>query len=174
MHDAAMIRHLFKPLCAELRVAEISGISVRPFQAPGDLQGWLDLRERAFTGQSPSVGKWSQADMRRELLDKPWWKPERTLMAVCRATAKVVGSATLAVQIRNQRPTATLHWLMVEHAWRRRGVGRALVSQLEHAAWADGFRQVWLETHTGWKGATSLYLKLGYQLVGDPHPATLE
>jgi GNAT superfamily N-acetyltransferase len=55
-----------------------------------------------------------------------------------------------------------VHWLAVLPGWRRRGVGRYLMSVLEARAWELGYREVWLETHAAWAEAVRLYQALGY------------
>jgi GNAT superfamily N-acetyltransferase len=58
-----------------------------------------------------------------------------------------------------------VHWLMVDPAWRRRGIGRLLLEHLETAAWGLGYREIFLETHAGWKAAANFYKSLGFQVV---------
>lgn len=55
--------------------------------------------------------------------------------------------------------------LFVAAPARRRGVARALLSHLERAAHADGYRQLWLETGTEQPEALALYATGGYRSV---------
>ena len=52
--------------------------------------------------------------------------------------------------------------LWVDDAWRRRGIGRALLAQAEAHAVAAGCHSVWLDTFQ----ARGFYLALGYQEFG--------
>jgi GNAT superfamily N-acetyltransferase len=63
-----------------------------------------------------------------------------------------------------------VHWLLVDPAWRRRGVGRLLMLHLELAAWHDGYREIELETHAGWGAAVAFYQSMGYAPVRDRSP----
>ena len=56
-----------------------------------------------------------------------------------------------------------VHWLAVLPGWRRRGIGRLLLSRLHQDCWDAGYRQVWLETHAAWQAAVRLYRELGYR-----------
>ena len=56
-----------------------------------------------------------------------------------------------------------VHWLLVDPRWRRRGIGRLLMSHLELAAWDDGWREMQLETHAGWAAAVAFYQSMGYE-----------
>ncbi|MEB3209856.1 MAG: GNAT family N-acetyltransferase, partial [Leptolyngbyaceae bacterium] len=47
--------------------------------------------------------------------------------------------------------------------FRRQGVGRFLLTELEKSAAAQGFTEMWLETATVLKEAICLYEKFGYQ-----------
>ena len=58
-----------------------------------------------------------------------------------------------------------IHWLAVVPGFRRRGLGRLLVRTVESTMWKQGERQIWLETHSGWREAAQLYAALGYTTV---------
>ena len=45
------------------------------------------------------------------------------------------------------------------------------MTNLEQAAWDEGYRQVALETHESWRAAAALYDALGYEIV-TPKKAT--
>lgn len=141
-------------------VSTVPGVSLRAFGGERDIDVWLELRERAFATERPAVRPWSRADFAAEFLDKWWWSAERMWFAEAEGT---VGSVTLGV--RGQLPAATsvVHWLMVAPEWRRRGVGRLLVTRLERMCWERGERRVALESHSGWTAATALYRSLGYK-----------
>jgi GNAT superfamily N-acetyltransferase len=86
------------------------------------------------------------------------------------AASKVVGAVTLAIRESATSGVPVVHWLLVDPAWRRLGIARVLMSQLEHAAWEAGFREVQLETHSGWAAAVAFYQSIGYAPLRDPSP----
>jgi GNAT superfamily N-acetyltransferase len=148
-------------------VAPIPGVSLRSFAGNDDIEQWLALRDRAFARQKVGVRRWDVADFRREFLEKSWWRPEWMWLAETHESpnAQLIGTATLALR---QSETATIpvvHWLCVLPSWRRRGVGRLLMTVVEQAAWDAGYREVALETHEAWREAAACYEALGYAVV---------
>jgi len=144
---------------------------VRHIVVPDDVGRWLSLRDRAMAGQTPAVRPWSPDDFLVEMLQKPWWQSERTWVAVSQPTPQQpVGAVTLAVRQGSAGEVPVVHWLLVDPAWRRRGIGRLLMSYLERAAWDAGWREVALETHSGWAAAVALYQSIGYAPPRDPSP----
>jgi ribosomal protein S18 acetylase RimI-like enzyme len=59
-----------------------------------------------------------------------------------------------------------LWFFYVSPAWRRRGVGRALLAEVEAAGRAAGADHVWLETSTVNVPGVAAYERLGYSLCG--------
>ena len=59
-----------------------------------------------------------------------------------------------------------LWFLYIEPAWRRRGVGRALLAQVEAHGRRVGASHVWLETSNVNVPAVAAYERLGYALCG--------
>ncbi|GIM95464.1 GNAT family N-acetyltransferase [Paractinoplanes toevensis] len=57
----------------------------------------------------------------------------------------------------------------VHPATRRRGIGRALMAELERRATADGLRSMHLDTATNQPAAMAFYQDLGYREVGREH-----
>lgn len=60
---------------------------------------------------------------------------------------------------------AHLLLLAVDPAWRRHGIGSALVDWLERSAAVAGIGQVWLEARAGNVAARAFYAHLGYREV---------
>jgi GNAT superfamily N-acetyltransferase len=154
---------LRKRLQSRPTLMSVPGIAVRTF-SESDVDGWLALRQAAFAEESPAVRDWSRDEFAAEMLAKPWWRPERTWLAVAENEPNhIAGAVTLAERAGKTARLPVVHWLMVDPAWRRRGVGRLLMSHLEQAAWDAGWRDVQLETHAGWQAAVELYRKLDYE-----------
>jgi len=76
----------------------------------------------------------------------------------------VRGFATVAYEPWHQR--LVLWFLYVEPAWRRRGLGRALLEQVEAHGRELGATHVWLETSNVNVPGVRAYNRLGYALCG--------
>jgi ribosomal protein S18 acetylase RimI-like enzyme len=59
-----------------------------------------------------------------------------------------------------------LWFLYIAPTWRRRGVGRALLAQVEDHGRAVGADHVWLETSSANVPGVAAYARLGYALCG--------
>jgi GNAT superfamily N-acetyltransferase len=156
-----MTKKLSEPPCP----VAVEGVRLRHYRGVTDIEIWLELRRRAFARQKLGVGDWNAEDFAREFLHKTWWRPESMWFAET-ASSSLMSSAvgTVALARRGDTPDAppAVHWLAVLPSWRRRGVGRLLITSLEAAVWETGQRQVWLETHAQWSEAARLYESLGY------------
>src|SRR2546430_1871201 len=124
-------RQLFRPPDA----ACVPGISVRNIAIPDDVAAWLTLRDRAMVDQIPRVRPWSESDFFSEMQSKSWWRTDRTWLAIAVETKSLVGAVTLALREGSASTIPVVHWLLVDPEWRRRGIGRLLISHLERAAW---------------------------------------
>jgi GNAT superfamily N-acetyltransferase len=166
-----MVIHLRKQLADPPAAIDVPGIKVRHLVEPEDEAAWLALRERAVAGLSPAPRPWLHADYRAEMFDKPWWHAEWNWLAHAdEAPSQPIGAVTLAMRDGETGRVPVVHWLLVDPAWQRRGVGRLLMSQLERAAWEAGFREVQLETHSGWMAAVAFYQSIGYAPVRELSP----
>jgi GNAT superfamily N-acetyltransferase len=72
------------------------------------------------------------------------------------------GSVTLLIGRAGCSVTARVHWLLVHPDFRRRGIARLLMANLEQACWDAGIRRISLETHRNWTAAVACYRSLGY------------
>jgi len=159
------VLQMTKCLEAASDLESIDGVEIRAFRLD-DVGDWLSLRDRTFARERVGVRAWSQTDFRREFLDRWWWRPEWMWLAEHGENDSppgLVGSVCLAMRGKPEAAKPVVHWLMVAPRWRRRGVGRLLLSHLERAAWKAGYREIWLETHVGWEAAAKFYEALGYR-----------
>ena len=165
----ASVLHLRKELLAPPAEQAVAGVEVRSIRVPEDIAEWLDLRTRATAALTPPVRKWTPADFSAEMLRKSWWREEASWVAVDE-DASIIGTVTLGVRAGATKSIAIAHWLLVDPAWRRQGIGRLLMSRLEQAAWDDGWREIELETHGGWIDAARFYHSVGYAAVRERSP----
>lgn len=172
------IIHFRRDLGRSPDAVAVPAISVRSMLVPDDISSWLALRERTMAEQSPQVRRWSPADFYSEMQSKTWWRPDRTWLAVAGDTrfrdransSSLVGSVTLALREGASAVVPVVHWLLVDPAWRRCGIGRLLLSKLEQAVWERGWRRIELETHAGWTEAVAFYHSMGYAPVRERSP----
>lgn len=91
----------------------------------------------------------------------------KVLVAALGADGTLLGSGQLALESRaNGRHRAEVQKLMVRHSLRGRGVGGAIMRQLEVEARAAGRSLLFLDTSVGASGAVAFYEKLGYTFAG--------
>ncbi len=166
------VLHLRKRLIAPPAAFGVGGIVVRHIELPTDLAAWLTLRQRTIAWLKPAARSWTADDFHTEMVAKSWWHPERTWLAVADevSQSQLVGSVTLAVREAQGLIIPVIHWLLVDPAFRRRGIGGLLISHLEQAVWAAGWRDVQLETHVRWSAAAAFYHSIGYEPLSDPSP----
>ncbi len=114
----------------------------------------LELIERRL--ERPLTKRYSIAEV-----FAPWASWERGWVA---DDDGVRGFATVAHEPWHQR--LTLWFLYIEPAWRRRGVGRALLETVEAHGRQVGATHVWLETSNVNVPGVRAYERLGYALCG--------
>jgi GNAT superfamily N-acetyltransferase len=163
------ILHFRKQLAAPPVAVGVPGIYLRKIQISNDIPSWLALRERAMECEVPKPRPWSVADFRAEMSQKQWWRTERSWIATT-GSADFVGAVTLAMRSGENNATPVVHWLLIDPRFRRRGIAKMLMSNLELAAWDDGHREVQLETHAGWQAAIAFYQSVGYAALRDRSP----
>jgi GNAT superfamily N-acetyltransferase len=157
-----------KTLASKPEIIVAPSIRLRTYVAREDVGVWLDLRHRAFARLKLGVRQWNLDDFEAEFLSKWWWRPERMWFAEAETPGggrQAVGTVTLAMRGEASDAQPAIHWLAVLPAWRRRGIGRLLVTALEAHAWEAGHRRIYLETHAAWAAAVELYQRLGYKAV---------
>jgi GNAT superfamily N-acetyltransferase len=163
------VLHLRKELLVPPVERFVAGVEVRSIRVPEDIGAWLELRKRATAGLKPRVRDWTDDDFAAEMLENPWWREEASWIAAA-DDSSIIGAVTLGVRTGSSRSVAIVHWLLVDPALRRRGVGRMLLSHLERAAWDAGWREIELETHAKWMEAVAFYHSMGYAAVRDRSP----
>lgn len=87
---------------------------------------------------------------------------------VAEDAGQLVGFATCNVRrvVRYPKPIASLDELFVLPAYRKRGVGRQLMAEVERLAQTAGCQRVFIESHYKHTGAHTFYETLGYTNYG--------
>ncbi len=89
-----------------------------------------------------------------------------TILLAARMDGRIVGTAQLDHDMMpNQRHRADVKKLLVHPAFRRRGIARALMGEIERRARKLNRTVLVLDTRTG-DGAEPLYRSLGYEIAG--------
>ena len=89
-------------------------------------------------------------------------------MLVAEVNGQVVGTISIGGSRYHRPDSLRMFALDVGAAFRRMGIGTALIEAAEEKAQSDGLRTVHLEVATNNADAISLYERLGYQHQGDP------
>jgi GNAT superfamily N-acetyltransferase len=79
---------------------------------------------------------------------------------VAEAAATLVGTGALLIE---NGASARIVRVAVARAYRRQGIGRALVTRLMNIARQGGLARLWVETNDDWVEAIGLYLQCGFQ-----------
>jgi GNAT superfamily N-acetyltransferase len=89
-------------------------------------------------------------------------------LVVAEAGGEVVGFAVVHVSlsIEHDEPAAKLSAIVVDEEWRGRGVGRALVEELEKEARTRGCGILFLTTNERRTDAHAFYERLGFEYTG--------
>lgn len=91
----------------------------------------------------------------------------KALVAALGADGSLLGSGQIAFESRaNGRHRAEIQKLLVRHAARGRGIGAALMRELEAQGRHAGRTLLFLDTSVGPSGAVRFYEKLGYTHCG--------
>lgn len=128
---------------------------------------WLELHRQVFV--RPGGPAWTEARFDREFTSRPWWRPDR--LVLIGIGDRLIGTAAWVGPV---APVMAINWLVVEADYRGRGVGRALVVEVERRMAAAGAGEARATTLDMWRPAMELYRKLGYQPVAELPPGVFE
>jgi GNAT superfamily N-acetyltransferase len=79
---------------------------------------------------------------------------------VAEADGRLIGTGAMVIEPGN---CGRIVRLSVAHAYRRQGIGRALVASLVDLALPSGLARLWVETNDDWAEAIGLYLHCGFR-----------
>jgi ribosomal protein S18 acetylase RimI-like enzyme len=144
------------------RADDLAGVAAMDNSFDIDSVAVLEMRSGAVTWLPAPVGPRTKS---RELIGELTDPESRwTVGSVAEIGARTVGFCAAGFEPWNRR--ATLWHLYVDRPARRRGVGRALLSQVVDFAKECGARQLWLETQDSNVPAIRAYERLGFDVVG--------
>ncbi|MFO0915641.1 MAG: GNAT family N-acetyltransferase [Pirellulales bacterium] len=128
---------------------------------------WLELHRQVFV--PPGGPAWTESRFTREFTRCAWWWPDRLVLVGTHD--RLIGTVAWVGPV---APVMAINWLAVDPDYRGRGIGRALVVEVERRAAAAGVREVRATTLDVWRPAMGLYRKLGYQPVAELPPGVFE
>lgn len=147
------------------RALEIQGLpegySLRSLR-PGDEEGWLKVRNRAFRDEAISNHPWSIDQFRREFVESAYSEEGRIFIA--EHYGEVVGTASAWFMKLGEARKPVVHWLAVLPEHRRIGLGKALTLQVLYHFKELGFAEVWLITYAELGVAVRLYRRFGFNV----------
>ena len=99
----------------------------------------------------------------KKFLDNP-----RNSMFVAESFGKIIGFATFSARdvVRYARPIAELEELFVLEEYRKQGIGKLLILEVEKKASAMNCQRMYLESAVERKPAHAFYESLGYEKYG--------
>lgn len=165
------VQQLSRRLAARPDLPAVEGIVVRNFSGPADISLWRELIFKIFQGGTPPARMWTAEEFASQIMGQPWWSPARLWFGQTDG-GQVVGTVMLVASRDRENSLPAVHWLGVLPAWRRRGVARLLMAQLERCCWDEGFGEIRLETHRHWHSAAAFYRAAGYRTTRRPSTRT--
>jgi ribosomal-protein-alanine acetyltransferase/tRNA threonylcarbamoyl adenosine modification protein YeaZ len=111
----------------------------------------------AMERESYEHDPWTLNQFKEELSEVP---RSRHYVVACEGD-RIVGYAGIAITL----DVADIHTITVDKAFRRRGIGKSLLSQIESWAISRGAKQLMLEMRVGNTEAQPLYEKFGYSVI---------
>lgn len=138
------------------------GYAIRSFR-DGDAEHLMRIKNAAFAGEATGSRAWTPADVQREYMDSPHFRPERVFLAI--HGEEPVGTTAAWVWTHEGREVGLIHWVAVVPEHRGKGLGEALnVHALQYMR-ARGHREAILNTNAALHSAVRLYHRLGFRDV---------
>jgi len=124
---------------------------------------FFEVYQDAFR-ERPRFPNWSEDTWRHNLTDYPDFRADLSLLML--QGREAVGFAICHVETEGAQDRAGVGWIVqmgVRPAWRRSGLGRALLCEVMHGFQADGLASAALEVNIDNEAALLLYQRLGFE-----------
>lgn len=118
---------------------------------------WAAIRELIIDGLAQRWGSYDaskNADL--EAFESAY---EEQCFVAARSGGRVIGCGAL---VKESTEAARIVRMSVANTWQRRGIGRSIVRALINMAREYQFKEVRVETTTGWRSAVGLYVAEGF------------
>ena len=150
-----------RPLCSAdvLQQLEISGADLGAVETGEAVLGLLDGYAREPTGMGAPLGRATRERLIPALRDHP---TARVLLAWCDQVPVGLAVSFVGFSTFEARPLLNLHDLFVRSDYRRMGIGKALLSEVEALARRLGCCRVTLEVREDNRRALDLYSSFGF------------
>jgi len=146
-----------------LPVTEVpEGMAVVTWSAQRATQ-FFDVYQDAFR-ERPGFPNWSEDTWRHNFTDGAGFRPHLSLLLL--QGREAVGFAICHVEMEGAQDRAGVGWIVqmgVRPAWRRRGLGSALLKEVMCRFQAEGLRWAALEVNIDNRRAMRLYERLGFE-----------
>ena len=151
---------LVKKLVKTAEISPPDEFFLRPYGGPDDITVWLEIHAAVFVPLARPGRLWTEADFRREFLEKPGWQAGAMWFA-CQQE-KPIGTVTWTPMERS-RSVAMIRWLAVLPDWRRQDVATYLMQTVERLCLEQGHAVAEVETLPSWESAVTFYQARGYE-----------
>ncbi len=149
---------------------------IRSDLRPGDLGRIVTLHGEGYAGEEGGFGLAFEAFVARTLADFVIDNKAQGRIWLAERGAALLGCAAMV----DRGDRGQLRWVIVAPSARGEGLGKRLVEKAMIYAAAKNWSEVFLETTSGLSASMDIYLRLGFEVVGEerltlwhPHAQTL-
>jgi N-acetylglutamate synthase-like GNAT family acetyltransferase len=140
-------------------------VTIRSELRPGDLGRIVTLHGEGYASEEGHFGLTFEAYVARTLADFVIDNEAQGRVWLAERGTALVGCAAMVA--RDDR--GQLRWVIVSPSARSEGLGKRLVDEAMAYAAAQGWREVFLETTSGLPASMNIYVRLGFEIVGEEH-----
>ena len=140
-------------------------ITFRTDLKPGDLGRIVTLHGEGYAGEQGHFGLAFEAYVARTIAEYVIDNAARGRIWLAECNGALVGCTAMA----DRGGKGQLRWVIVSPQARGLGVGKTLVANAMDYAAQQGWSEVYLETTSGLTASMDIYLRLGFEIVGEDH-----